>query len=634
MNELKDHPNLYLRQHGTNPIHWKEWDKKTWENAQVQNRLVIISIGYSSCHWCHVMEKECFEDAEVALFANAHFISIKVDRESRPDIDQMYMNALHLMGKPGGWPLNCICLPDGTPIFGGTYFPKKKWLQILDELNNLFLERRDTLDGFAVEMRQALNQFNPSHQGKSLAELDHDHIQSRIADLDFEWGGTTGYPKFPMPPLINAVFHYGIQYQHKAAMRWCKITLEKIKYGGIHDLIEGGISRYSVDHRWHVPHFEKMLFDNALLMSVYAQAALRFPEEDFDEVIMGIQQWINQEMKQPSGLLSSTMDADSDGEEGKYYVFTTQEIDQILEEDKEKWDNIFDFKHHSYWENNKIVFSAKIPFSLKDEQWSTTRNRLKKIRWTKAKPVTDHKVITSWNAQMVVAYCHGSEIFPDWIEHAAALYLSMSKNLKKNGNWIQGLEGTRAITPLLFDTLAWLQKACVELFLKTTNWEYIQEALSIFYLAKPYQTDSSLYMLNAQNDWIGQITEIQDNVIPSSNAIWAENMYWLSIITGDLSFHDQGLKMMQCIGQDLNQISYHAHWNYVLQLISSGAGIVVACQPEEGWRTRTNWIHKTIVLKENVKNSFLQDKWQPKTQYSLCTLASCYPPVTHFTDIV
>jgi len=634
MNELKDHPNLYLRQHGANPIHWKEWDQKNWQSAQLLNRLVIVSIGYSSCHWCHVMEKECFEDEDVAQYTNAHFVSIKVDRESRPDIDQLYMNALHLMGKPGGWPLNCICLPDGTPIFGGTYFPKRKWLQILDELNQLFQERRDTLDGFAIEMKQALNQFNPSHTGQSLAELDHDQVQSFIADLDFEWGGTTGYPKFPMPPLIHAVLQYGIKYQHKAALRWCKITLEKIKFGGIHDLIEGGISRYSVDHRWHVPHFEKMLFDNALLMSVYVQAATAFPEEEFEEVALGIHDWAMREMRQSNGLLSSTMDADSEGEEGKYYVFKPEEIQSALGVEREKWNSIFDFQHHSLWEDNKVVFSAKIPFSLKDPNWIEIKNNLQQIRKTKTKPVTDQKVITPWNAQMVVGYCHGSELFPNWIQQAVDLYACMKAKLKINDQWVQGLEGTRIITPLLFDTLAWVQKACIELFFHTNQWEYIEDAIAIHRSSKPYQQPSSMHVLNAQNECIGQTTEIQDSVIPSSNAVWAENMYWLSIITGNLSFHEEGLKMLQVIGPDANQISYYSHWNYVLQLVSSKAGIVVACQPEEGWRTHKKWNHKTMVLKENVKNSFLEGKWQPQTQYSLCTLASCYPPVFHYPDIV
>jgi uncharacterized protein YyaL (SSP411 family) len=634
MNELRDHPNLYLRQHGNNPIHWKEWGSAQWANAIEDKKLVIVSIGYSACHWCHVMEKECFEDTEVAQFTNAHFISIKVDRESRPDIDQMYMNALHLMGKPGGWPLNCICLPDGTPIFGGTYFPKKKWLQVLSELHHLYQTRKETLDSFAEEMKQALNQFTSNHSTHSTPQLDHDSIQGFIADLDFEWGGTSGYPKFPMPPLIESILQYGSNQQHKASLRWCQITLDKIKFGGIHDLIDGGISRYSVDHRWHVPHFEKMLFDNAQLLSVYAQAHLIFPQNEYDQVMLGIHEWLTNEMKQTSGLMSSTMDADSEGEEGKYYVFNNEEIKNTFELKDNYWESIFDFLHHSYWEDGKIVLSAKESFSLKSKDWKNIQASLQNIRANKAKPITDHKVITAWNAQTVIAYCQGSDVFGNWINHAQDLYGAMEQNLKINGQWIQGKEGEKTIAPLLFDTLAWLQKACIELFLKTTDWKYIQEATNIHNSAKKFQQASSLYALNAEENLLAKIIEIQDNVIPSSNAIWAENMYWLGIITGDLSYHDECTRMMQCLGQDANQMGYYAHWNLVLQLIQANAGIVVASQPELDWLKNKKWLHKTVVMHKNVENSFLQGKWHPQTQYSICTLASCYPPVFHCSDIV
>jgi uncharacterized protein YyaL (SSP411 family) len=209
----------------------------------------------------------------------------------------------------------------------------------------------------------------------------------------------------------------------------------------------------------------------------------------------------------------------------------------------------------------------------------------------------------------------------------------MEQHLKIRGQWIQGKEGEKTIEPLLFDTLAWVQKACIELFLKTTDWKYIQEAVEIHNQANIFQQTSSLYALNAQENLLAKIVEIQDNVIPSSNAIWAENMYWLSIITGDIQYHEQCIRMVQCMGQDVNQIGYYAHWNFVLQLIDSSAGIVVASQPETGWIENKKWLHKTIVLHKNVENSFLQGKWHPQTQYSLCTLAACYPPVFHSSEI-
>jgi uncharacterized protein YyaL (SSP411 family) len=633
MNELRDHPNLYLRQHGTNPIHWKEWSSNVWELAHQENKLVIVSIGYSACHWCHVMEKECFENDEVALYTNARFISIKVDRETRPDIDQNYMNALHLMGKQGGWPLNCICLPDGTPIFGGTYFPKTRWLQVLSELNELFQNRQETLTSFAIEMNQALLKFSAYSAGKIQPGIDHDSIQSFVSDLDFEWGGTAGHPKFPMPPLIQTLLCYGTKFNHKASLRWCQITLDKIKFGGIHDLIQGGISRYSVDHRWHVPHFEKMLFDNTQLLSTFAQAHLIFPEQEYDQVMMGIHDWLMNEMRQPSGLMSSTMDADSEGEEGKYYVFSEEDINLAFRSHFEAWNAVFDFKNHSYWEDGKIVLSAKTSFSLKDPKWLEAQSVLRKMRQKKIKPTTDHKIITSWNAQAVIAYCDASDVYPHWIQYAEDLYLSMQDNLKINGKWTQGLEKDRTITPLLFDTLAWIQKACIELFLKTTQWKYIIEAIEIFDQAEEYRQPSTLYALNKEAVLLKPIIETHDNVVASSNAIWAENLYWLSIITADLSYAGQCKEMMACMSSEINQMGYCAHWNKVLQFIESEAGIVVACLPEIGWKKNKSWLHKTIEIKENIENIFLQGKWQSKTQYSLCTLATCYPPVHTATDI-
>jgi len=321
-NELIKESSPYLRQHAHNPVHWIPWSDDLFKRAKRENKPVLISVGYSACHWCHVMEHECFEDEEVAALMNKHFINVKVDREERPDVDQVYMTAVQLMTQRGGWPLNCFTLPDGRPIYGGTYFPKDQWVHILRSLDHTFRTDLDKAVWYAEKL----------HEGIVLHELidepvkNEDLTQEKLHELVLRWsrsfdiseGGDARAPKFPLPSNYQFLLHYGVRFDHEKTLLHVELTLDKMAMGGIYDQIGGGFTRYSVDMLWKVPHFEKMLYDNGQLISLYANAFRHFKKPLYKRTVYQTVEWLQREMLSKDGAFYSALDADSEGEEGKF----------------------------------------------------------------------------------------------------------------------------------------------------------------------------------------------------------------------------------------------------------------------------------------------------------------------------
>jgi len=365
-NLLINESSPYLLQHAHNPVNWHSWNEETLQKAKDENKLILVSIGYSACHWCHVMEHESFEDEVVAELMNGNFICIKVDREERPDVDQVYMDAIHIIGGRGGWPLNCFALPDGRPFWGGTYFPKEQWIGILNNVVQLYDTQKLKLEQQAADVTVGIRRneiFASEYDGKSFdKEILDEMVQNFSMSFDNKEGGNIGAPKFPMPNNYLYLLRYYSLTKKREILDQVELTLHKMASGGIYDQVGGGFARYSVDDHWHVPHFEKMLYDNAQLVSLYSEAYRLTKKKFYKQVIIETLEFIQREMISPEGAFYSSLDADSEGEEGKFYVWEKDEIKSIIVTDVDIVLEYFGIERNAIWEDGKNVLIKAMTF--------------------------------------------------------------------------------------------------------------------------------------------------------------------------------------------------------------------------------------------------------------------------------
>jgi uncharacterized protein YyaL (SSP411 family) len=419
-NSLIKETSPYLLQHAHNPVNWHPFSAKIFEIAKAENKPILISIGYSACHWCHVMEHESFEDSEVAKIMNENFINIKVDREERSDVDMLYMQAVQLMTGRGGWPLNCFVLPDGRPFYGGTYFRKTQWIEVLNNLINLYKLESNRVLEYAEALTNGIKQaelISTSNKIDTLLtkELIQLSVKKWKTQLDEEHGGPNKAPKFPMPCNYQFLLRYAILEKDNALLNQVNLTLEKMAFGGIYDQLHGGFSRYSTDIIWKVPHFEKMLYDNAQLISLYTEAFNLTKNPLYKEIACDTLQFIENEWYKAEGYFYSAYDADSDGEEGKFYVWNQLDLKDLLGENFDVFSDYFEINDKGYWEHgnyilmrseNQIQLLTKFNLTKNelDQIILTCKNSLKQEAKSRLKPSLDDKTITSWNALICSAY--------------------------------------------------------------------------------------------------------------------------------------------------------------------------------------------------------------------------------------
>ncbi|HXC03914.1 MAG TPA: DUF255 domain-containing protein, partial [Bacteroidia bacterium] len=367
-NSLIHESSPYLLQHAHNPVNWHAWNETAWEQARKENKLVLISIGYSACHWCHVMEHESFEDTTVARIMNDHFVCIKVDREERPDIDQIYMTAVQLMSGHGGWPLNCITLPDGRPVYGGTYFRKQEWMNVLFNLADLWKTEPDKALHYASQLTDGIRQAElitvKPEALLPVAETLLNCWDKWSRRLDPKDGGPNKAPKFPLPNNYLFLLHFGEselvpEATRKQIREHFRLTLHQMAFGGIYDQIGGGFSRYSTDAAWKVPHFEKMLYDNAQLLSLYAEAYRINPDPLYKRIALETVAFLNRELLSPDGVYCSALDADSEGVEGKFYVWTPEELQTLSGPDYPLLAAYYEINETGYWEHGNYILLRK-----------------------------------------------------------------------------------------------------------------------------------------------------------------------------------------------------------------------------------------------------------------------------------
>lgn len=414
MNRLTQETSPYLLQHAHNPVDWFPWGEEALEKARLENKPILVSIGYSACHWCHVMERESFEKENIAAVMNAYFVCIKVDREERPDVDAVYMDAVQAMGVRGGWPLNVFLLPDTKPFYGVTYLPPQNWVRLLDSINDAFLDHYQDLvqsaEGFVEHMRISESEkYGLSAQAANFNPADLDVMFEQLQKhFDHEKGGMDRAPKFPMPSIYKFLLRYFDISQNPEALRHIELSLNRIALGGIYDHAGGGWARYSVDDEWFIPHFEKMLYDNAQLLEIYAEAYSLTQKPLYKERIQRTISWLTRELRSPEGSFFSALDADSEGVEGKYYIWTQAELETVLGPDFSWFAKIYNISPNGNWEHGYnhlhldqepalLAKNADSNFTDFDSKYQKALEKLAAYRQNRVKPGLDDKTLASWN---------------------------------------------------------------------------------------------------------------------------------------------------------------------------------------------------------------------------------------------
>ncbi|MBU2525740.1 MAG: thioredoxin domain-containing protein [Bacteroidetes bacterium] len=548
-NALINETSPYLLQHANNPVDWHAWNPETLAKASESGKLLLISIGYASCHWCHVMEKEVFEDTTAAALMNQHFINIKVDREERPDVDQIYMNAVQLMTGSGGWPLNVVALPDGRPVWGGTYFRKDDWMNVLTQIAQVYKNEPKKFEEYAQNLTDGVRQMDlvesPSHaEDFAFATLEN-LVQNWKPKFDLEYGGNKGAPKFMMPTGLNFLLRYGFQANDTEVLDFVHLTLQKMAFGGLYDHVGGGFSRYSVDNYWHVPHFEKMLYDNAQLVSLYANAYLHKPNPQYKRVVYETLGFIEREMTNPKGGFYASFDADSEGEEGKFYVWTKDELQALLENDFDTFAAVFNINDFGLWEEQNYVLIQKEDYETLSQKLGFTVAKLtssvaqwKQIlfetREKRKKPALDDKTLLSWNALMIRAYADAYRVFGEkkFLDAAlqAAHFLDAQQSKPDGGLWRNYKNGKSTINAFM-DDYALTIDAYLSIYENTFEQKWLQRAkqLTDYTFSHFYNPESGLFFYTSDVDpeLVSRTTETSDNVIPASNSIMAKNLFLL-----------------------------------------------------------------------------------------------------------
>ncbi|MDB2581266.1 thioredoxin domain-containing protein [Schleiferiaceae bacterium] len=667
-NELHQSGSLYLRQHANNPVHWQLWSADVLAQAVKDERLLLLSIGYSSCHWCHVMEEESFEDEEVAALMNAHFTSIKIDREERPDLDARYMSAVQLMTGQGGWPLNCIALPDGTPVWGGTYFSKADWMAALSQISQMWKETPQTIQDYAQQMREGLSDMvlvsTSGTPGSFVASDLEDVLIPWMRGWDEVNGGLTHAPKFPMPSNYSYLLQHGILSQNDRTLSFVHNTLNKMALGGIYDFVHGGFTRYATDRFWKVPHFEKMLYDNAQLIGLYAKAYRNDHQDLYAQTISQTVSWLQREMKLDSGLYAAALDADSatsenPREEGGYYTWRIDELEDLALPHFEAFKWYFDISEHSAWEGKYILHRTQ-PIKALAERLDIDEAAANEslLHWQQVlasasadriescpKPLRDPKALTCWNALLVVGLAEAHRALPKngYDKMATALLDTLLHTVCANGKIAhQYLHGAAEGDGFL-DDYSSMGKALVEVFLLTGNEVYLeyakQTATSIEKLF-PLEGAFRLYTNAFDSNWQKQL-EIEDNVIPSANSMWADFFHSVGLLSDHTDWKTQAQRALSAIHTKV--FRYGPNFSNWLEqgltqafdskeLVITGPGAKAAAEDLQ----RTYLQPGTLILWREEPSDLAHFKGRISTTltYYLCSNNACQLPTTELNQLL
>ncbi len=564
MNRLQYETSPYLLQHAHNPVDWHPWGKDALDKSRREDKLILVSIGYSTCHWCHVMERESFEDPDVAAFMNAHFVNIKVDREERPDVDQLFMEVCQIINGNGGWPLNCFLLPDGRPFFAGTYYPPRpmhnrpSWMQVLHRLYHAFIHRRAEVEAQAEQilsiLKGAQERFAPTLQTTPEAAPSPEDLEPVFQGLrrgfDTTYGGFGGAPKFPSTMALDFLLRYGWWTKNEEALGHVFFSLEKMIRGGIYDQLGGGFARYATDAAWLVPHFEKMLYDNALLVSLLAEAHKMRPSPLLEQAIRQTLEFIQREMSSPEGAFFSALDADSEGEEGKFYVWSYDELLEALGEERSWVAEWWGASPEGNWEGKNILHRPHEPEAFAraqglslhamQHQLEEARGRLLQVRARRIRPGLDDKTLLDWNALQCSAYAKAFEALQEasYLEAARKNLGFLQTNLRRpDGGLYHTWKAGKAKIPAFLDDYAFLVQALLDVFEADQSLHWLEEARhwTTYVLEHFHDPAEPLFFFTEQNavELPVRKKELYDNATPSGNAVMARNLRRLGIVFGE-----------------------------------------------------------------------------------------------------
>lgn len=583
-NKLIDETSPYLLQHAHNPVDWFPWSEEALQKAKNENKPILVSIGYSSCHWCHVMEKESFENEEVAKIMNDHFVCIKIDREERPDLDQIYMDAIQVMGGQGGWPLNVFLTADAQPFYGGTYFPSAKWTMLLERISEAYQGEDSTkLLESAEQVTKAINhsdvkKYNLLADTANCTKDELDKIFKSIYDkADFQLGGMDKAPKFPMPSIYLFLSRYYQVSKNRDALHLLELTLKEMAKGGIYDQIGGGFSRYSVDAQWFAPHFEKMLYDNGQLVSLYSETYQITKNPIYKEVVYETIEWLKREMTNKEGGFYSALDADSEGEEGKFYVWTYEELSNLLGGDIDVFCRYYNVKKAGNWEHgNNILYKrfSDEDFSRKHagnpkvlaEKVKSWKNFLLAEREKRERPGLDDKVLLSWNALMLKGLVSAYRAFGD--EEILALALQNANFIEKSFNkekLYHTYKNGKSTYDAYLDDYASLIDAYIQLYQVTFDekWLLKSKELTDNCIANFYDKNENMfyYTSNEGEQLIARKKELFDNVIPASNSIMGINLHFLGLYFHEENYSSISQEMLGRVHKIVaTDASYLSNW--------------------------------------------------------------------------
>ena len=585
-NSLIHESSPYLLQHAHNPVNWVSWSDDAFEQAKRQNKMVLVSVGYSACHWCHVMEHECFEDEEVAALMNKFFICIKVDREERPDVDQVYMAAVQLMTQKGGWPLNCFTLTDGRPIYGGTYFPKEQWMHILKSLQHTFENDKDKVEEYAEHLHEGIKNSELIKEAKKVELFSEEKLHELVLrwsrNFDTMEGGDSRAPKFPLPNNYEFLLHYGVKYQNEKVLNHVELTLDKMAMGGIYDQVGGGFSRYSVDMLWKVPHFEKMLYDNGQLLSLYSEAYKYFKKPLYKRIVFQTIAWLQNEMLTKDGAFYSALDADSEGDEGKFYCWDKEEMRKVLGDDFNWVSDFYNLNQRGYWEEEKYIplrtesdkyFAQKMNWSSEDFEINISRINQKLIdeRSHRIRPGTDDKCLTSWNAMAIKGLCAAYSAFgEEEFLHLAIKNVRwiVKSQLTNDGKLFRTYKNGKSTIDGFLEDYAHVISAFIGLYEVTFDSEWLEKAIQLTEITvEEFQDEKSkmFFFTSNSTQLIARKMELNDNVLPASNSVMAHNLFRLSHLYYNESYTKIAQQMLTNVydGMEMYGSSY-SNWGSLL----------------------------------------------------------------------
>jgi len=664
-NRLINEQSPYLLQHAHNPVDWYPWGDEAFNQAKKEQKPVIVSIGYAACHWCHVMERESFEDVDTASYMNENFICIKVDREEHPDVDHFYMDAIQAISGSGGWPLNAFVSPDRIPFYGGTYFPplpaynRPSWRQVMRRMNELWNEQRGELDAQSEQMIHYLKQASLagiSKRKEISLEIVEEMKEVLMKMADRQWGGFGQAPKFPGTMALSFLLEHYVYTGDQEALQQVVLSLNKMIAGGIYDHLGSGFARYSTDRMWLAPHFEKMLYDNALIIGLLCDTYRYTKNRRYKEIAKDCIAFVNRELKDSSGGFYSALDADSEGVEGKFYTWNWSEWKSVVGD--EKWlDVYFGVSEKGNWEGTNILHETKDLENLAGESGLETlkmeemlrilKNNLGQVREQRIRPQLDDKSLLSWNALMNISLQKAGVILDEnsFLEQAVSHMIWMENAFSsENGTWFHVWKKGQASVAAMLEDYAYLMLAMIQLGMSVGDHSWIRKAAVICRMTEQYFSDQEgvfFYFSSLQNAEIPvRKIDTHDGALPSGNAVMAQVLQHLGLLLEDSRRLSRAEEILHSMSDNARRYTYsHGHWASLIQrLIHKPRTLVVSgkLSPQYHAILSRNAPPEALIIHTGNTAEMLpltaDKKSDEDSLIFVCTGTECYPPVRTIED--